>query len=196
MCGRYRISEMTYERRIQKIMGSLYRIEGNFKTGDICPGDKALVIANNRRMEKQVFAMGWGYHLTDGKLVFNTRSETASTRPMFAEGIAQHRCLIPAEVYYEWETLEKGKQKYEIGPMEAVKQEDGFFLAGIYRLEGRNPVFSIMTQTPKEEIAFIHQRMPVIIPDDRALEWLDPKADGEAIIRSIRLNELSYLKCS
>ena len=51
------------------------------KTGDVFPGDIAAVVASNRQLQPQPFAMEWGYHLSDGKRIINARSETARGRP-------------------------------------------------------------------------------------------------------------------
>lgn len=158
------------------------------RTGLINPGDTVAVLANNRRLTPSVFAMNWGYHLPDGKLVFNARSETASRKPMFADGMAQRRCLIPASCYYEWER--STRQKYRIYP----EGENGFFLAGIYRLEGKTPVFSVLTKEPNPEIAFIHDRMPAILPLSMEREWLDPSQSAIEMLHRIRV-PIEYTAC-
>lgn len=104
--------------------------------------------------------MKWGYKLPDGKLIFNARSENAAQKAMFADGMRQRRCLIPADCYYEWQKVGQGKQKYQLAPTDT----NGFFIAGIYRIKQGFPVFSILTKEPVESIVFIHNRMPVILP--------------------------------
>ncbi len=47
-------------------------------------------------------------------------------------------------------------------------------MAGIYRIESGRPVFSILTREPAESIAFIHDRMPVILPHDLVKDWTNP----------------------
>lgn len=61
---------------------------------------------------------------------------------------------------------------------------DGFFLAGLYRMELDRPVFSILTKEPVESIAFIHNRMPVILPNDVMKDWLNPRFEGKDILIS------------
>jgi putative SOS response-associated peptidase YedK len=34
--------------------------------------------------------------------MFNARGETAAVKPLFADGMKQRRCLIPATCYFEW----------------------------------------------------------------------------------------------
>ena len=134
--------------------------------------------------------MKWGYGLSNGKLVFNARSETAAEKALFADGMRQRRCLIPADSYFEWEHSGKEKQKYEIAPEGA----SGFCLAGIYRMEGRQAVFSILTREPADSISFIHDRMPVILPTAVAADWLNPRQDGMGIL-TFSVRDLCYRQC-
>lgn len=175
MCGRYDFSGLKHLSLIQAV-GSL---PANVKHGEICPGDTAAVLSRSRKLEASVFAMRWGYLVPDGKLLFNARSETAAEKPMFRDGMQQRRCLIPADRYFEWEHTGSRKQKYEIRP----RHGDGFFLAGIYRLEGSVPAFTVLTRSPAENIAFIHHRMPVIIPDDCVADWLDPRNSVQELLQ-------------
>lgn len=160
------------------------------KSGEVSPGDLAAVIASNRKLEPTPFGMRWGYHLSNGKLIFNTRSETASQKALFADGISQRRCLIPANFYFEWQQNENGKTKYAIAP----PLSEGILLAGIYRMEGANPVFSILTREPDKSISFIHDRMPVILPETAMQDWLNPKYQGQEILKAA-LGEMKYRIC-
>ena len=179
MCGRYNFSKDSSSEVIQAVLENLQSRQIEVKTGEVNPGDVAAVIASDRKLEPQTFGMKWGYQLPDGKLIFNARSETAAQKAMFADGMRQRRCLIPADCYYEWQKIGQGKQKYEIAPSDA----NGFFLAGIYRIEQGRPVFSILTRDPVESIAFIHNRMPVILPKEIMLDWLNPKYSGDQLLR-------------
>ena len=109
---------------------------------------------------------------------------------MFADGMKQRRCLIPADSYFEWEHLGNKKQKYEISP----NGSSGFCLAGIYRIEQGRAVFSILTRESAESIAFIHDRMPVILPETAVSDWLNPRYNGIEILRSAVL-DMRYRSC-
>ena len=82
------------------------------------------------------------------------------------------------------------KVKYAIEP----KGSDGFFLAGIYRMEGGKPVFAILTRDAAEGIAFIHERMPVILPNEAAEDWLNPKYHGNDILKTA-VTQMKYQIC-
>ena len=180
MCGRFYVPEDDSAETIRAILEYLEHRNVKVKTGDVFPGDVAAVVASNRHLEPQPFAMEWGYHLSDGKRIINARSETAAQKAMFADGIRQRRCLIPAQHYYEWEKADGKKVKYAIEPKDSI----GFFLAGIYRMEAGKPVFTVLTRSAAEGIAFIHERMPVILPGDAAADWLNPKYHGDDILQA------------
>ena len=97
MCGRYNFSKNSSSPMVQKVLENLQDRQIEVKTGEVNPGDVAAVIACNRKLAPQAFGMKWGYKLTDGKLIFNARSETAAQKAMFADGMRQRRCLIPAD---------------------------------------------------------------------------------------------------
>ena len=180
MCGRYNFSKNSSSPMVRKVLENLQNRQIEVKTGEVNPGDIAAVIASNRKLEPQAFGMKWGYRLPDGKLIFNARSETAAQKAMFADGMRQRRCLIPADCYYEWQKTAQGKQKYQLAPSDA----NGFFLAGIYRIEQGSAVFSVLTKEPVESITFIHHRMPVILPKEAMSDWLNPRYNGLEILNA------------
>ena len=61
------------------------------------------------------------------------------------------------------------------------------WLAGFYRIEERSgiriPVFTVLAREPGDSIRFIHNRMPVILPEEAAREWIRPGADPEQVVR-------------
>ena len=167
MCGRFYFSKP----------------ELQVKSGELCPGDFAQVFASNRARVPHPFAMHWGYKLPSGKLVFNARSETLLEKPMFRDGITSRRCMIPAECYFEWS---EGK-KYAI----SAEGADIFLLAGIYRISNGAPEFTILTKAPAESISFIHDRMPVVLPESLKQDWLNPEFRGIELLKEA-INSVSY----
>ena len=180
MCGRYNFPKDSSSEMVYSVLENLRSRQIEVKTGEVFPGDFAGVIASDRKLEPQAFGMKWGYNLPDGKLIFNARSETAAQKAMFADGMRQRRCLIPADCYYEWQKTAQGKRKYQLAP----SNPNGFFLAGIYRIEKGSAVFSVLTKEPVESIAFIHPRMPVILPKEAMSDWLNPRYNGVEILNA------------
>lgn len=186
MCGRYFIDGDDLPEELERILEELNRknTPKNLKTsGEIFPSDVVPVLANSRRQDVQPFAMRWGYSFPGGRPVINARAETAAEKPLFRDGMRQRRCLIPASSYFEWERREGQKTKYAIRPAGA----EMLYLAGIYHLENHDgavvPSFAILTRSAAPEIAFIHDRMPVIFPPDCARDWLKVENRADEVLR-------------
>lgn len=191
MCGRYYIADDDSSLELQSIIAEIQHRNPAvmMKTGEIRPTDIAPVIANNSGLAPTPFVMKWGYTLPNGQLLFNSRSETASTKPIFRDGMAQRRCLIPASNYFEWEKRGVQKVKYAIRP----SGSPALFMAGIYRIESGKPVFSILTRSPADSIAFIHDRMPVILPSEAKADWLNIRNRAEDVLRAAVMDYLPYI---
>lgn len=186
MCGRYYIAEEDTAAELQEIINALQRCGGNscFSLGEVRPSDQAAVWANNRNREQRPFSMKWGYSFPNSSLIINARSETASTKPLFRDGMLQRRCLIPASYYFEWEHSDGKSLKYAIKPANT----EVIYMAGIYHLEHEVPTFTILTRTVAPDIAFIHDRMPVLLPVEAKSDWLNPAYNADEVIRSAQLN--------
>ena len=199
------------EQRQQILMG-----ESNIARGEVFPASTVASMAMGKSGEIGIFPMVWGFHLQpNNKLIINTRSETAMEKPMFRKSMLERRCLIPCSWYFEWETRDaqqsllddmpslqiqagqtiKGKAKnptkikYAIRP----KAPGIIYLAGIYRYEENQklPVLSILTRESAPEIAFIHDRMPVIFSDKLHGQWLDRSTDPMDVLKLCE-KEMAY----
>ena len=119
----------------------------------------------------------------------NARSETVHEKPTFKNAFRRSRCLVPATGYYEWAT-ELGEFKPR-QPM-YVSRNDGQLLAfaGIHDRwvspegESRDSV-SIITREAVGDLAKFHSRMPMFLPKERCVKWLDPKLQDVETIRSL-----------
>ena len=188
MCCRYWADESPELRAIVEEMNrsSLVRKwqeKTGIKThGEIRPTDVVPVIAPNRAGERAVFPMKWGF---SGKsLLINARSETAALKPTFQESWKRRRCIVPASWYYEWEHLRGSDGKTRTGDrfMIQPKGSDMTWLCGLYRMEEGFPVFVILTREPGEEIRFIHDRMPLILPESAVEDWIRPDGRPEEVL--------------
>lgn len=125
----------------------------------------------------------------DGKASFssfNAKAETLDQSKLFAPYFKGSRCLIPADAFYEWQRVTttqdvrgKPKKVEEKHPMcIRMKDEAPFLFAGLFSIwkdaEGKeHPTFTIVTTEPNELMAPIHNRMPVILPEQHIEQWLD-----------------------
>lgn len=161
--------------------------------GEVRPTDLVPVIApSSKSQEPTVFPMVWGFTIPRRQTsLFNARVESATEKPTFKESWEKRRCIVPASWYYEWEHLinaSTGKSKTGDKYMIQAKGSSVIYLAGLYRLEEiagiQVPVFTILTREPSDEIRFIHDRMPVMLPKEYIREWVNPNGKPEEIIRA------------
>jgi putative SOS response-associated peptidase YedK len=122
----------------------------------------------------------WETERRSGAKQINARAETIDTRRPFRDAFRSGRCLVPADGFYEW-TGEKASRR----PFWFHRPDDGIFLfAALYETarlpsdEAPVTTFTIITTEPNAVTGRIHDRMPVILPDeDAAAAWLNPDND-------------------
>jgi putative SOS response-associated peptidase YedK len=117
----------------------------------------------------------WSKDPAIGNRLINARAETAQKKPSFCNAFKRHRCLIPANGFYEWQRLERRKQPYFVG----MRDERLFAFAGLWDQwespdKGVIESCTILTTSENAVLAPIHDRMPVILPPGEYDRWLDP----------------------
>jgi putative SOS response-associated peptidase YedK len=169
-----------------------------------------------RTMESLLHFRKGGVNPKTGKKDFphntlNAIGEEVLNKPTYKEAALKRRCLVLASGFYEWRhyTPPGGKDTAYPYYVELVGQEY-FFMAGIY-----NPwideqsgemvdSFSILTTKANSLMEQVHnnkKRMPVILPEDEAAEWIQADLPIEKIssiarysIHSSMLNATSIIK--
>ena len=130
----------------------------------------------------------WAKDPAVGNRMINAKAETLAEKPSFKRVLAERRCLIPADGFYEWKATGEGKQPYHF------RRRDGglFAFAGLWD-EWRSPegetlrTCTIVTVAPNELLAPIHDRMPSILKRKDEAAWLDPKGrDARAALGLLR----------
>ena len=194
MCGRYFLEDSSELRPIVEEMNRSPLLPLFLKSpgavvcsGEAAPSHVVPVIALSRSGKRAVFPMKWGYTVPKpgggSRLLINARAETAADKPTFRESWRAHRCLIPASWYFEWEHLTAADGKKTIGPKYSIRPEaeSVSWLCGLYRMEEGLPVFVILTREAGNGTRFIHDRMPLMLPRERADEWIRPDADPDKL---------------
>lgn len=177
-------------------------------SGEIFPTDLVPVLAPNRSGRPSAYPMYWGIHMTDSTPLFNARSETAGSKQFFKEDWERRRCIVPASFYFEWKRSSQKKSAKTIAgqnslfsidspspePGKYAIQPEGSqvtWLCGLYRLEDGMPHFVVLTRDPSEELRRIHDRMPLILPENLIKEWICPQTDPSRLL-SFALTEMAF----
>jgi putative SOS response-associated peptidase YedK len=116
----------------------------------------------------------WKKPLKQVPASFNARAESVADKRMFRDAFKRHRCIIPANGYYEWEKRPDGRQPY------FVSAADGSVLsfAGLWdrwqNPETGEPMTSctIIVTDANTLTSPIHDRMPVILDKADIGPWL------------------------
>ncbi|QCQ93930.1 SOS response-associated peptidase [Rhodococcus sp. SGAir0479] len=142
---------------------------------------------------RRIRRMRWGLvpsYASDpgrGAPLFNARSETVATKPAFKSSLRFRRCLVPMDGWYEWQT-EPGADGKAAKAAYYMSRGDGqrLFMAGLWsvwhdpKAPTNPPLLSttILTTDSVDQLANVHDRMPLILPPERWDAWLDPDSLG------------------
>lgn len=147
-------------------------------------------VTRSMRLARWGLVPSWAKDPGVGARMINARSESLLDKPAFAKPFAARRCLVLADGYYEWRKLASltapgskkvPKQPYWIHPADAGVAA----FAGLYEF-WRNPAASetdpdrwlvsttVVTRPASDAMAAIHDRMPLVLPQDAWDTWLDP----------------------
>ena len=148
---------------------------------NIAPSQPILALPNDGTNRADFFIWGlipsWAKDPMIGNRMINARSETLAEKPAFRSAYKYHRCLIFANGFYEWQAQPGTKTK--VPHFIRLKSGVPFAFAGLWELwqaadgsEVRSA--TIITTEPNELMASLHNRMPVILPNNVYAQWIDP----------------------
>jgi putative SOS response-associated peptidase YedK len=179
MCGRYdffpgEFSELRIRFNLDKDL-PLFKPSYNIAPGKDVPvivrrGDRNLV-----KLMRWGLVPSWSQDPSIGNRMINARCETLDQKPSFKHLLGSRRCLVPADGFYEWRREGKGKVPMRV----RLKGQRPFTFAGLWDV-WRDPdgeelySFTIITTDANKLLRPIHNRMPVILEDLAAKQWLDP----------------------
>ena len=139
---------------------------------NVAPTHNVAVVTNEseRQIEFQRWGLipFWAKDMKTGFKMINARSETLLSNGAFKHAFKRRRCLILADSFYEWKKEDGIKIPMRIG----LKDWEPFAFAGLWESwtnkETNEEVRSctVITCHPNDLVAPIHNRMPVILPEN------------------------------
>jgi len=203
MCGRFtsskQLSLLAEQFRAQPL-----GVEAHQPSWNVAPASDILVVVAGSDGARQLRELRWGLvprwakDPKAGNRIINLRAETVREKPTWQRSLAQRRCIIPVDGFYEWQDQGKGRRKQPF----YITARDGqpLALAGLWATwrdpatareehgeeaagAGHDPergtddalwTCTILTTTANQLMASVHQRMPVILPSEAWDAWLDP----------------------
>jgi putative SOS response-associated peptidase YedK len=130
----------------------------------------------------------WAKDLSVGSKMINARAEGIENKRAYQQVLIRHRCIIPADAFYEWQVQSGRRPKVPY----VIRHRDGspMAFAGLWdRWRPRDqpdaePIRScvIITTEANDLVAPIHDRMPAVLPRSAWVTWLDPDNDDLAVL--------------
>ncbi|HVF05737.1 MAG TPA: SOS response-associated peptidase [Frankiaceae bacterium] len=185
MCGRYSASrppDLTEETYAARVVD-----EPPPPSWNVAPTDPVSVVVD-RGEGRELRTLRWGLipsWADDPRIasrLINARAETVAEKPAFRSALVRRRCLVPADGWYEW----RQKRPHFISRAEPIA------FAGLYERNGETRTFTIVTTEAAPDVAYLHDRMPVVLPPDVWDEWLDPANDDAAALCGLLLPQTGF----
>lgn len=192
MCGRYAL--FSDPETLAERFG--VAVEGYDPTYNAAPSQSLPVVADDDPERLRAFQWGfvppWADDASTGPI--NARAETAREKPMFEGSVADRRCLVPCDGFYEWREEGGTKRPY------FFRRADGdpFAMAGLWATyepettqtglgdfagggdggaidREREPMhsFAILTTAAGGAVGEYHGRESVVLDAEEEAAWLD-----------------------
>lgn len=183
MCGRY--SDPAVD--AFKDYGVKLRT-GYISSYNVSPGSFQPIIIKNSPLRIEYAKWGlipsWSKDFKPSFTTFNARKEGLLTSSVFKRPFLTQRCLVLAQAFYEWKTLDDGeKVRFVI----KAKDRDYFSFAGFYDIwkdveKKEFYSYTLITGEPGPKVAKIHTREAVILHKKDEDTWLDKDTSQEELM--------------
>ena len=173
-------------------------------------GNQAGNLTRQLRCARWGLLASWATQARQASRAFNARSETAASKPTFRESFRSFRAVVPADCWYEWHRpTGAGGREEEIRsrPYAVCRQdEEPLALAGLcswWRVPSSHPPLrpgpsihdhrggtwmltcTILTRPAREDLAWLHEREPVVLSRTAVDSWLDPTLHDPTQVASL-----------
>lgn len=186
MCGRYAATRDVQELQtlFEVTAVEAHRLPASY---NIAPTQPTYIVdAHGDERRLRVVHWGlvppWSRDPSGAARLINARCETITEKPSYKQAYMKRRCLIPMNGWYEWSGTEK--QPWYVSRTDGIAG-----VAGIYErwvpanadpTDPRNVMHTcaVITTDNNEDLAHVHDRMPVLIERKDYDWWLDPSSNA------------------
>jgi len=163
---------------------------------NVAPTSRVLGIVNSGG-GPSVGAFSWGLiprwapDTSRAASLINARIETVGEKPSFRDLVAQHRCVLPMDGYFEWneqlrhDEMKPIKQPYffSANTQSRFSHNGVLAVAGLWTAwkDPKQPNSQVMhtvvalTTDANDMVSRVHHRMPVLLDPSGVANWLEEK---------------------
>lgn len=178
MCGRYATTRSAED--LAKLFAAFDDTDGALAPDyNLAPTDPAPIVRVSESRGQRVISVArwgllpvWADNPRAGARMINARSETVATAKAYAASFKQKRCIVPADGWFEWATIDGRKQPH------FMTLPEGLAFAGLWASGRFGLSCSIITTAAVGGLTRVHDRMPLLLEPDRWSEWLTAPADA------------------
>ena len=209
MCGRYELHSHPAAIALAFGLASPPDVHARY---NIAPMTEVPIVRVNADGQRELVRMRWGLvprwakDPSIGARMINARGETIADKPSFRMSYRRHRCLLPADGFYEWRAAPARPARAR--PRASSRSTSGWRTArssaspgstsaGAARTGDVLDTCTIVTTAANALLAPIHDRMPLIVAPEHYARWLDPaNADVADLIAPFPAAAMAYYPVS
>lgn len=178
MCGRTHLVTPDLEELRRYLPIDTIDVDDWVPRFNIAPSQRSPVLRINSAGTKTLELLQWGIipHNASKPGAFrpiNARMEQLHQRETFRGLLGARHCIVPATGYYEWQRVEGKKQPWVITSPTGILAMAGLWDRWIGTDGTVVDTYAVITQPPRPDIAFIHDRMPVLLDRTTSAAWLE-----------------------
>lgn len=182
MCGRYAVRQNPAALAAE--FAAVDRTAGAVGADFNVTPTKTVPIVVQRGTERSIRPVRWGLvptwakEIGSGPPMINARAESITTKPAFADAARRRRCLMPATGWYEWRPGDQRRQPYLCTRGDGASLAMAAVFSAWWSPDSTDKPLvtcAVVTTDAVGELADIHHRMPLVLPQHRWAEWLDPR---------------------
>jgi putative SOS response-associated peptidase YedK len=180
MCGRF-----TMTRRDRSELAAMLGVHEN-ELGDyiprfnIAPTQPYFVLKTKYESREAIPATwglvnSWAKDASRASMCINAKAETIDKLPSFRGAFEKRRCVVPADGFFEWRGPKTRREPLWIHPADdgALLLFAGLFEAWQFQPGEWQTTFTIITTSANRLLEPIHNRMPVILDEAGAADWMN-----------------------
>ena len=182
MCARY---TLTSDKEVLEAVFGITLDEPDGPRTNIAPTQQVLGVVEDDDGQRLAWHFRWGLvpfwakSVDEAPTLINARSETAADKRTFSKAFRTRRLLVPMDGFYEWRGDKGDKQPFHVRRCDRRP----FAVAGLFRKyepddeDGRKVSCTVLTGKPNALVKQLHDRSPVVLPEEHWDRWLDRDFD-------------------